>query len=137
MVIRKKRAASRWLGALGGTPETGRPDVVEPPATDPRAIRTARSLSSPRVPEMPASIQFAEDEDKRDDEKLIALVVGGMQDPVTPVLEAAFAREGLYDAGRMIARLSEVVHHGAAAIYENLPSIRAVEINLRHHVQPP
>src|SRR6516165_12307960 len=39
-------------------------------------------------------------------------------------------------AGRVIARLSRIVDHGAAAIDENLLRVRAVEIYLGH-VQPP
>jgi hypothetical protein len=36
----------------------------------------------------------------------------------------------------MIARLSEVVHHGAATIDENLLRVGTVEIDLGH-IQPP
>jgi hypothetical protein len=35
--------------------------------------------------------------------------------------------EGLHDAVHVIARLSEVVHHGAAAICENLLRVGAVK----------
>src|SRR6516162_2618242 len=69
-------------------------------------------------------------------ELAIASVVTDMQDPVTPVLKAALAGEELHDAGRVIARLSRIVDHGAAAIDENLLRVRAVEIYLGH-VQPP
>jgi hypothetical protein len=79
---------------------------------------------------------LGEYESEGHNEELIALVVADMQDPVTPILEAALVGEGLDDAGRMIARLGEVVHCGAAAIEENLLRIGTVEIYLRH-VQPP
>jgi hypothetical protein len=85
---------------------------------------------------MATSIRLAEHESEGHNEELIALVVADMQDPVTPILEAALAGEGLHDTGRVIARLSKIVHHGAAAINENLLRVRAVEIYLRH-VQPP
>jgi hypothetical protein len=55
-----------------------------------------------------------------------------MQDLVTPILEAALVCKGLHDTGRMIARLNQVAHNGAAVINENLVRIRAVEIDLGH-----
>jgi hypothetical protein len=85
---------------------------------------------------MATSIRFAEYGNEGHDEELIAVVVADMQDPVTPILEAALAGEELHDAGRVIARLSKIVHHGAAAIDENLLCVRAVEIYLAH-LQPP
>src|SRR5215813_1830826 len=75
---------------------------------------------------------LAEHESEGHNEELIALIVADMQDPVTPILEAALVGEGLHDTGRMIAR----VHHGAAVIDENLLRVRAMEIYLGH-VQPP
>ena len=60
------------------------------------------------------SIRLAEHESEGHNEELIALIVADMQDPVTPILGASLVGEGLHDAGRMIARLSEVVYHGAA-----------------------
>ena len=73
---------------------------------------------------------LAEHEGERHNEELIALIVADMQDPVTPILEAALVGEGLHDAARVIARLSEVVHHGAAAIDENLLRVGAVKNRL-------
>src|SRR3989440_10203801 len=84
---------------------------------------------------MAASIRLAEHESKGHNEELIVLIVADMHDPVTPILETEFVGEGLHDTGRVIARLSEVVHHGAAAICENLLRVGAVEIDLGH-VQP-
>jgi hypothetical protein len=78
----------------------------------------------------------AEHEREGHNEQLITLIVADMQDPVGPILEAALVGEGLHDTGSVIARLSEIVHHGAAAIDENLPCVGAVEIDLGH-VQPP
>src|ERR1700752_1830494 len=89
-----------------------------------------------RIAYMLTSMRLAKYEDERDNEELIALVVADMQDPVTPILEAALVGEGLHEAGRMIARLNEIVHHGAAVIDEHLPRIGAVEIYLGHF-QPP
>src|SRR4051794_21720175 len=84
---------------------------------------------------MAISMRLAEHESEGHNEEFIAPVVADMQDPVTQILEAALVGEGLHDTGRVIARLSEVVHHGAAAICENLLRIGAVEIHLGH-VQP-
>src|SRR5262245_21263816 len=69
---------------------------------------------------MLTSMRLAKYKDEGHDEELIALVVTDMQDPVTPILKAALVGEGLHEAGRMIARLSEIVHHGAVVIEENL-----------------
>src|SRR5262249_16241165 len=69
---------------------------------------------------MAISIRLAEHESEGHNEELIALIVADMQDPVTPILEAELVGEGLDDTGRLIARLSKIVHHGAAAIDENL-----------------
>src|ERR1700740_2492980 len=91
------------------------------------AQRIARSIAT--------SIRLAEHKRERHNEELIFLVVAYMQDPVTPILEAALAGEGLHEAGRMIARRSEVVHHRAAAIEKDLFRVRAMEIHLSH-VQP-
>jgi hypothetical protein len=85
---------------------------------------------------MAISTRLAEHANEGHNEELIALVVAGMQDPVTPIFEAALAGKELHDAGRVIARLSKIVDHGAAAIDENLLRVRAVEIYLGH-VQPP
>ena len=67
----------------------------------------------------------------------IALVVADMQHPVTPILKAALVGERLHDTRRMIARLIEVIHHGAAMIKENLLRIGAMEVYLGHvhHLQ--
>ncbi|OKO85337.1 hypothetical protein AC630_06185 [Bradyrhizobium sp. AS23.2] len=73
-------------------------------------------------------MRFAKHESEGDNEELIALVVADMQDPVTPILGTAPMDEGLHDTCRMIAGLSKIVHHGAAAIDENLLRVRAVEI---------
>jgi hypothetical protein len=81
-------------------------------------------------------MRLAEYESEGHYEELIALVVADVQDPVTPILEAALVGEGLHDTGRMIARLSKIIHHGAAVIDENLLRVGAVEIDLGH-VQPP
>jgi hypothetical protein len=89
-----------------------------------------------RIAHMLTSMRLAKHEDERDNEELIALVVADMQDPVTPILEAALVGEGLHEAGRMIARLSEIVHHGAEVIEEYLLRVGAVEIYLGH-VQSP
>src|SRR5262245_57623860 len=78
----------------------------------------------------------AEYESEGDNEELIALIVADMKDPVTPILETALVGEGLHDAGRVIARLGKVIHHGAVVIDENLLRVGAVEIYLSH-VQPP
>jgi hypothetical protein len=69
---------------------------------------------------MLTSMGLAKDEDEGDNEELIAVVVVYMQDPVTPILEAVLVGEGLHEAGRMIARLGKIVHHGAMVIEENL-----------------
>jgi hypothetical protein len=63
-------------------------------------------------------------------------LVTGMQNPVTPIIEATLAGEGFHDARRMIPRLSKIVHCSAAIIDENLLRVGAVEIYLRH-VEPP
>src|ERR1700756_3942011 len=91
------------------------------------AQRIARSIAT--------SIRLAEHESKGHNEELIALVVADMQDPVTPILEATLVGEGLHKAGRMIARLSEIIHNGAVVIEENLLRVGAVEKYLGH-VQP-
>src|SRR6266536_3071881 len=84
---------------------------------------------------MAASIRLAETSRHARSKTLNVLIVADMHDPVTPILEAEFVGEGLHDTGRVIARLSEVVHHRAAAICENLLRVGAVEIDLGH-VQP-
>src|SRR5262252_3042254 len=86
-------------------------------------------------PVMAISIRLAEHKREGDDKELIALIVADMHDPVTPILEAELVGKGSHDPGRMIARLSEAVHHGAVAIDENLFRVGAVEIDLGH-VQP-
>jgi hypothetical protein len=60
-----------------------------------------------------------------------------MQNPVTPIFEAALIREGSYDTGRVIARLSDIVHHGAVMINDDLLRVGAVEIHLAHFQPPP
>src|SRR4051812_19695509 len=89
-----------------------------------------------RIARMLPSMRLAKDEDEGDNEELIALVVADMQDPVTPILEAVVVGEGLHEAGRMIACLSEIAYHGAVVVEENLLRGGAVEIYLGH-VQPP
>jgi hypothetical protein len=79
---------------------------------------------------------LTEHEREGDNEELIALIVTDMQDPVTPIIEATLAGEGLHDAGRVIARLNKVIHQGAAMIDENLLRVGAVEVDLGH-IQPP
>jgi hypothetical protein len=81
-------------------------------------------------------MQLAEYESERDNEELVALIVADIQDPITPIFEGALIGEGLHDARRVIARLSEVVHCGAVVIDEHLLRIGTVKIDLRH-VQPP
>src|SRR6516164_6365229 len=78
------------------------------------------------------SVGIAEHEGEGHHEELIALIVADMQDPVAPILEAELVVEGLDHTGRMIARLSKIVHHGAAAIDKNLLRIGTVEIDLGH-----
>jgi len=77
-------------------------------------------------------MELAEHESEGHYEELVALVVAGMQDPVTPILKAALVGEGLHEAGRMITRLSEVVHYNAAVVDENLLRIGTVEKDLGH-----
>jgi hypothetical protein len=84
----------------------------------------------------PLSMRLAEHEREGHNEELIALIVADMQDPVTPILKRALIGERLHDAGRVIVRLSKIVHHGAAAIDENVLGVGAMEIDLGH-VQPP
>jgi hypothetical protein len=79
---------------------------------------------------------LAEHESEGNDEELIALVVTDMQNPVTPIREAALASEGLHDTRRMIPCLGKVVHDDAVIIDENLLRVGAVEIDLSH-VEPP
>ena len=74
----------------------------------------------------------AEHEGEGHNEEFVALIVADMQDPVTPILEAELVGEGLHDTGRTIARLSKIVHYGAAAIDENLLRVGTVEIYLGH-----
>ena len=81
-------------------------------------------------------MRLAEHEGEGDNKEFITLVVADVQDPGTPILEAALVGEGLHDADRTIACLSKIVHHGAAAIDENFPRVRAVEIYLGQF-QPP
>jgi hypothetical protein len=84
---------------------------------------------------MAASIRLAEHKNKGHNEKLIAPLVADMQNPVTPIIEAAFAGERFHNTRRMIPRLSEIVHYGAVIIDQNLLRVGAVEIYLGH-VQP-
>jgi hypothetical protein len=85
---------------------------------------------------MTTSIRLAEYEREGHNEKLVALIVADVQDPVAPILEAALVGEGLHDTGRMIARLNEIIHYGAAVVDEYLGRVGAVEIDLSH-IQPP
>ena len=75
-------------------------------------------------------MRLPQHEDEGHDEELIPLIVTDMLDPVAPILQAAFVGEGLHDVGCMIACLCEVVHHGAAAIHQDLHRIGAAEIDL-------
>src|SRR5215472_15933498 len=102
------------------------------------AGRGARSALSRQIRSVTISIRPAEHGGEGHNEELIALVVAGMQDPVTPILKAALIGEGSHDTYRMIAGLSKIVHYGAAvfAINENLLRIGAEKIYLGH-VQPP
>jgi hypothetical protein len=81
-------------------------------------------------------MRLAQYESERDNEELVTLIVADMQDPVTPILEAALIGEGLHYTGRVIARLSKIIHHGAAAIDENLLRVGAVKIDLGHVRSP-
>jgi hypothetical protein len=89
-----------------------------------------------RIARMLTSMRLAKNEDEGNNEELIALVVADMQESVTPILEAVLVGEGLHEAGRMIARLREIVHHGTIVVEENLLRGGAMEIYLGH-VQPP
>jgi hypothetical protein len=81
-------------------------------------------------------MELTEHEREGHNEELIALIVTDMQDPVTPIIEATLAGEGLHDAGRVIARFHKVIHQGAPIIDENLLRVGAVEVDLSH-IQPP
>src|SRR5262245_35455322 len=84
---------------------------------------------------MAASIRPAEHKSKGHNEELIAPLVTDMQNPVTPIIAAAYGGDRFHNTRRMIPRLSEIVHYGAAIIDENLLRVGAVEIDLGH-VQP-
>jgi hypothetical protein len=76
-------------------------------------------LASPKQSQLSqrlVSMRLTEHENKRDDKELVAVIVTDMQDPVTPVLNAALGGEGLHEASRAIARLSEVVDVSAPVI---------------------
>jgi hypothetical protein len=77
-------------------------------------------------------IWLAEHEREGHNEEFIALIITDMQNPVTPILEAALSSERLYDTVRMIPRFSNIFHHCAAVIDENLLGVRKVEIYVRH-----
>src|SRR6516225_10340667 len=79
---------------------------------------------------------LAEHEREGHHEQLIALIVDDKQDPVTPIFEAALVGEGLHDTGRVIARVSKIVHHDLELINEKLLRVGAEKIYLGH-VQPP
>jgi hypothetical protein len=81
-------------------------------------------------------VRLAEHEREGDNKELVTLVVTDVQDPVSPVFETALIGKALHDAGRMIARLGKIIHHGASAIDEYLLRVGAVEIDLGH-VQSP
>jgi len=69
---------------------------------------------------MLTSVRLAEHESEGNNAELIASVVTDMQNPVTPIIEAALAGDGFHDARRMIPRLSEIIHYGAAIVDEKL-----------------
>ncbi|MCS3691175.1 hypothetical protein [Bradyrhizobium elkanii] len=81
---------------------------------------------------MLTSVRLAEHESEGDNEEFIASVVTDMQNPVTPIIEAALAGEEFHDARRMIPRLSEIVHYGAAIVDENFLGVGAMEMDLAH-----
>src|SRR5436190_18857161 len=81
---------------------------------------------------MLTSARLAEHESEGNSEELIASVVTDMKNPVTPIVAAALAGEGFHEARRMIPRLSEIVHYGAAIVDENFLRIGAMEIDLGH-----
>src|SRR6516162_1907480 len=85
---------------------------------------------------MATSMRLSQYESEGHNEERLSLIVADMKSPFTPVLEAALVGERLHNAGRVIASLSEIVHHGAAVIDEHLSCVGAVEIDLGH-VQPP
>src|SRR5215467_2572355 len=76
------------------------------------------AAASDRTRSITTSIRLAEHERERHNEELIALIVADMQHPVTPILEATLVGDGLHNAGRMIARVGKIVHHGAAVVEE-------------------
>src|SRR5262249_2135376 len=84
------------------------------------------------------SMRPAEHEGEGHNEEFVALIVADMQDPVTPILEIELVGEGLHDTGRTIARLSKIVHFGAAviAIDKNFLFVGAEKI-YQGHVQLP
>ncbi|WP_446680536.1 hypothetical protein [Bradyrhizobium erythrophlei] len=86
--------------------------------------------------ELVASMRLSENESEGNNEELVAEVVADVQNPVTPSLVTARLGEGLHELGGMIPRLGKIIHHGAAAIDENLIRVGAMEINLGH-VRPP
>src|SRR5271165_2248438 len=102
------------------------------------------AAASDRTRSITTSIRLPQHESERHNEELIALIVAGMQNPVTPVFEVTLAGKGLHDAGRAIARLSKIVHYGTAVVDENLLRVGAMEIYTGHvqllspvMVQPP
>jgi hypothetical protein len=50
-----------------------------------------------------------------------------MQNPVAPIIAAAFAGEEFYDAPRIIPRLSEIVDYCAAMVDESFLGVGAME----------
>src|SRR5215471_6518836 len=85
------------------------------------------AAASDRTRRITTSIRLAGNERERYNEELIALIVADMQHPVTPILEATLVGDRLHNAGRMIARVGKIVHHGAAVVEEHLPGVRAME----------
>jgi hypothetical protein len=98
-------------------------------------VLSARDADTPD-PALATLVRLTKHESEGHNEKLVALIVADMQDPVTPILEAALVGEGLHDAGRMITRLSDIVNDGAAVIDEDLLRVGAVKIYLSHVKSP-
>jgi hypothetical protein len=65
-------------------------------------------------------MRLAKHESEGNHEEFITKIVVDVQDTAAPVFEAAPRGKGSHDTGRLIPRLSEVTHYGAAAIDQNL-----------------
>lgn len=83
-------------------------------------------------PEARDSMWPSEHEGEGYDEQLIAEIIVDMQDPLTPILEAARPDQGPHDACRAIACFGKIFHCGAAAVDQRLLRVGAVEIHLGH-----